>query len=401
MEIFDVIVIGGGPAGIFAAISAKEKKQDAKVLVLEKTNALLSKVKISGGGRCNVTNGCLDPKLLSQNYPRGAKELLPLFYAFGSKETINWFETRGVKLKIEEDGRAFPKSDKSQTIIDALLSEAKTLGVEILLNQKILDVEKSKKAFLIKASEKSFLANSLLLATSNSPEGFEWARKLGHSIQKPIPSLFAFNVPSFSLKNLSGVSVSSVNLKIKDAIFSSLGPILITHFGFSGPAILKLSAWGARYLNEKDYKFELKINWVNLTQEDILSKLLDLKKTSKKTLFSENIFNLPKTLYTAFLDSFKDLFKKKLSDIANKELNSLAQKLHEDIYFVDGKTANKQEFVTCGGITLKEINFKTMESKICPNLFFAGEILDIDGITGGFNFQNCWTTGYIAGKNSV
>jgi predicted Rossmann fold flavoprotein len=382
---FDVIVIGGGAAGFFAALAAKSKGQS--VAILEKTAVLLSKVRISGGGRCNVTHSCFDPANLVKNYPRGHKELLGPFHRFGPKDTIEWFESRGVSLKAEEDGRIFPVTNQSETIIDCLQKEANRLGVEIFLRQKI---EKIEKGFTIYAGQK-FSAKKIILATGSSQEGFAWAEKLGATIQKPVPSLFTFNVPKSPLEELSGVVIDPVHLTVGN--FSQTGPLLITHFGFSGPAALKLSAWAARFLYEKNYCVDLKVNWLPLI--DSLKILIELKqKMPNRTLVAENPFRFPKNFWKVFLKKWAD---KRLNDYSFKELEAICEKIHADIYPVSGKTTNKEEFVTCGGVTLKEVNFKTMESKVCPGLFFAGEILDIDGVTGGFNFQNAWTTGFIAG----
>ncbi|HSX03545.1 MAG TPA: NAD(P)/FAD-dependent oxidoreductase [Rhabdochlamydiaceae bacterium] len=393
----DLVVMGGGAAGIFAAIHAKMACPNAKVIVLEKTAVLLSKVRISGGGRCNVTHALFDPFLLVKNYPRGSKELIGPFQVFQPKDTVEWFESRGVPLKTEPDGRMFPISDDSETIIESLLSQARKLGVEILLRARIQNIIKTEDFFELFPKEGSKIqTRTLLLATGSSPEGYSAAESLGHSIQKPVPSLFTFNVPTSPLKELSGIAVQNVRLKI--ANFVQEGPLLITHFGFSGPAALKLSAWGARYLFEKNYHVELLINWLPaLSQEAIFHLLIQFKRENpQKPFLSENLFGLPKNLWKTFLDS---LANKRSHDISHAQLRNLAEKLHCDHYQVEGKTTNKEEFVTCGGVTLKEVNFKTMESKICPNLFFAGEILDIDGVTGGFNFQSAWTTGYIAGQN--
>lgn len=391
------LVIGGGAAGIFAAITAKATHPKWNVLLLEKTAVLLSKVRISGGGRCNVTHSCFDPRLLVQNYPRGGKELLGPFHRFGPRDTINWFESRGVALKTEEDGRIFPTTDRSETIIECLLSEAKKEGVEIRLRQRIERISKEEKGFQIQLKEGEPLqCEHLLLATGSSPEGYAWAEQLGHTIQKPVPSLFAFNIPDSPLKELSGISLEKVQVKIAGSSFSQSGPLLITHLGFSGPAVLKLSAWAARYLHEKEYQVDLLINWLpDLSREEIGQALLKLKaEFPQKTLAAENLFSLPKNLWRVFASP------KRLADLSHKELQALADKLHGDLYRLNGKTTNKDEFVTCGGVTLKEVDFKTMQSKICPGLFFAGEVLDIDGVTGGFNFQNAWTTGFIAGRES-
>jgi predicted Rossmann fold flavoprotein len=384
---YDVIVIGGGAAGFFAALAAK--KENTRVALLEKSAVLLSKVRVSGGGRCNVTHSCFNPIQLSKNYPRGEKELVGPFHRFQPRDTIQWFESRGVSLKTEADGRMFPVTDSSETIIGCLVGEAKKLGVEIFLKQRVQEIQKTDEGFIVGP----FRAKKLILATGSSAEGHAWAKSLGHTIQPPVPSLFTFNVPNSPLAELSGVSFQKVKLQV--GAFTQTGPLLITHFGFSGPAALKLSAWAARYLFEREYQVELLINWLpDLSLEQIKEQLLSLKKSApQKTLLMENPFQFTKSFWKTIVDP------KRLNDFSQKELYVLAEKLHRDVYQVKGKTTNKEEFVTCGGVTLKEVNFKTMESKICPGLYFAGEVLDIDGVTGGFNFQNAWTTGYIAGNS--
>ena len=396
--VYDVVVIGGGAAGFFAALAAKKENPQAQVVILEKNNVLLAKVRVSGGGRCNVTHACFEPLAFTKHYPRGQKELLGPFHRFQSTNTIEWFQSRGVQLKAEDDGRMFPVTNSSETIIDCFMSEAEKLDVHILLRQRVESVQKMADRFVIHIKDKSAIeAKRLILASGSSAEGHAIAATLGHTIEPPVPSLFTFNVPQSPLAELSGVSVERAKLQIAGTSFSQTGPLLITHFGFSGPAALKLSAWGARYLHEKGYCIDLLINWLpDLKLAEIIHTLLSLKqRTPQKTLLSENPFLLPKSLWKYCCPP------KRLNDFSTKELELLTQKLHADSYPVQGKTTNKEEFVTCGGVSLKEVHFKTMESKICPKLFFAGEILDIDGVTGGFNFQNAWTTGYIAGTESV
>lgn len=391
LTMYDLIVIGGGAAGVFAAISAKLANPNAKVTLLEKSAHLLAKVRISGGGRCNVTHSCFDPALLVQHYPRGGQELRGLFHRFQPRDTIQWFESRGVSLKAEADGRIFPTTDSSETIIECLLSEAKQSGVEILVRQKIDRVTKSEKGFDVGP----YSTRKLILATGSGADGHTWASQLGHTIQKPVPSLFTFNIPTSPLKELSGISVESVELKILGTSLSQKGPLLITHFGFSGPAALKLSAWGARVLHEQQYQVQLAVNWLpEYNRSELLEILVQLKKTApQKTLLSENPFKFPKNLWKTLLND-----ERRMNDFSLKDLQAFVQKLQENIYQVEGKTTHKEEFVTCGGVTLKEVQFKTMESKICPGLYFAGEILDIDGVTGGFNFQSAWSTGAAAGR---
>ncbi len=366
----DLIIIGGGAAGIFAAIAAKEANKDASVVVLEKSLALLAKVRISGGGRCNVTHACFDPLELTKNYPRGAKELIAPFHRFSPNDTIAWFESRGVKLKAEADGRIFPFSDSSQSIIDCLLNEANRLGVEIRTRWRVESIRKVNDHFLI---NDELSCQRVLLATGSSANGHEWAKSLGHTIEQAIPSLFTFHSPTSPLKDLSGISMPDVEVRLKGFSKRIRGPILITHFGFSGPAIIKLSAWAAPFMFEHSYKAELIINWLpELSSHQI-------QETNVAHYFSKSLW--------------RTLVDEKMTD------QIIAEKLHADRYQIDGKTTFKKEFVTCGGINRKEVNFKTMESKICPGLFFAGEVLDIDGVTGGFNFQNAWTTAFIAANS--
>lgn len=393
----DVAVIGGGAAGFFAALTAKERNPSARVVILEKTAVLLSKVRVSGGGRCNVTHACFSPKELVLSYPRGHKELLGPFHLFAPKDTIAWFESRGVAIKAEEDGRCFPVSDSSETIIRALVDEAKKLGVIIELRQNIEKIEQTLDGFtLFVKGREQVHAKKVILATGSSSAGFAFAESLGHTIEPPVPSLFTFNIPDFALKDLSGISFAKAGVSIRGTSFSYEGPLLITHFGLSGPAVLKLSAFAARYLHEKNYTVEIAVRWIpDLSLEQIQEALLALKKRlPAASLISENPFHLPKNFWKTFVHDTK-----RLNDFSVKELTSLATRLFADVYLMNGKTTHKEEFVTCGGVSLKEVSFKTMESKKCPGLFFAGEILDIDGITGGFNFQNAWTTGFIAGTS--
>lgn len=358
-----IVVVGGGAAGFFAAIAAKTAFPDASVTLHEKTNKVLSKVRISGGGRCNVTHACFDPKLLVKNYPRGSKELLGPFHRFQPADTVEWFSERGVELKTEADGRMFPTTNSSETIIDCLLNEAKRVGVEIKLQSKL--------------SLNELKADRLILATGSAKGGYEIAKHFGHTIQSPVPSLFTFNIPDFPLESLSGISLENVCLKLEGTKLVQEGPLLITHWGFSGPAALKLSAFGARYLAEQNYEVQLCIDWLPQFSVDELMPLLTLKNLRSVPL--------PKRLWRL------------LCGVQKLNPRKLCEKLKADRYLVKGKTTNKEEFVTCGGVTLSEVNFKTMESKLHPGLYFCGEILDIDGITGGFNFQNAWTTGWIAG----
>ncbi len=398
-----MIVIGGGAAGIFGAIAAKTANTHSCVAVLEKTSAILSKVKISGGGRCNVTHSCFDLKELVKNYPRGHQEMLGPFFRFGPQDTLNWFALRGVEIKKEQDGRMFPTSDSSQTIIDCLRKECDSLGVEILYKQKIVSVHKEGSMFKI-CFENSppMFAKTVLLATGSSPQGHLLASLLGHTVTPTVPSLFTFNVPNFTLKDLSGICVLDAKVTIKDSCFSQRGPLLIAHFGFTGPAVIKLSAWGARYLAEHNYQHLISINWLpHLTPGHIKQHLVELRKSSKiKQIATDNPFKLPKQLWKHFCDLALSATQKKWTDLSNQELDNLMYLLTAQEFFIEGKSTNKEEFVTCGGVDLKEICFKSMESKLCKGLYFAGEVLDIDGVTGGFNFQNAWTGSFIAGSSA-
>lgn len=403
MSVFDLIIIGGGAAGFFAALAAKEGKSDASVLVLEKSSQLLTKVRVSGGGRCNVTHACFDPMQLVKNYPRGNKALISPFTRFQPNDTINWFKARGVQLKIEEDGRMFPITDNSQTIIDCLQSEARKMKVDIRTKQTVESIQCDGRFCLKMASGDILECKSLLLATGSSPQGHLLAQSLGHTIQPPVPSLFTFNVPNSSLKGLEGIAVESAEIRIMDSTLSQVGPLLITHWGFSGPAALKLSAWGARLLHEKNYKVQIAINWIpNLSLNDLINRLKQERQHQpSQTIGNCNPFTLPKNLWRRLLEVISIDHQKRLSEMSNETLSTIAQKLHADIYQVDGKTTYKEEFVTCGGVSLNEVDFKTMESRLCPHLYFAGEVLDIDAVTGGFNFQNAWTTGWIAGHAAM
>jgi predicted Rossmann fold flavoprotein len=389
------IVIGGGAAGVFAAIRCKTLNPSAQVILLEKTNQLLAKVRISGGGRCNVTHACFDPVKLSQNYPRGSKELIGPFHHFQAKDTVLWFEERGVALKTESDGRMFPITDSSETIIQCLLQAASVAGVEIRKQQRVESIQKKEDRFLIQLDDQQIHADAVLLATGSSSWGYSAAKELGHTLVEPVPSLFTFNIPTSPLLDLSGISVPEVIVSLKDASFRQQGPLLLTHWGFSGPAILKLSAWAARKLHELDYKATLLINWTASPNQEILYQSLLQKKQESPLQTIPPI--LPSNLLARLCAALHIDSTTPLGKLSNKALAQLAAKLHSDAYAIEGKTTYKQEFVTAGGVDLKSIDFRTMESKITPGLFFAGEILNIDGITGGFNFQNAWTTGWLAG----
>jgi predicted Rossmann fold flavoprotein len=399
-----VIIIGGGAAGYFAAIQCAEANRQAKVILLEKSAKVLQKVKISGGGRCNVTHACFDLKLLAKNYPRGEKHLKSAFSRFFTQDTVNWFEQKKVKLKAESDGRMFPETDDSQTIIDCLESEVARLKIEV---RKETGVKRITPSFhggfdLQLSNETKLHCHRVIVATGGSPksEGLDWLKELGLRVEQPVPSLFTFNIPHSELLQLQGIAVNPVRVRILDTKLENCGPLLITHWGVSGPAVLKLSSLGARVLAEKDYQFKAQISWLeNKKEESVRQELFNLKAANPSRqvggLFP---FQLPKRLNTYLLDKAGVDEKSNWGEVSKEQLNQLIQCLLYDTYEVSGKTTFKEEFVTCGGIHLDDIDFKTMESKRMRGLHFAGEVLDIDGITGGFNFQAAWTTGFIAGR---
>jgi predicted Rossmann fold flavoprotein len=397
---FDLVVVGGGPGGVFAGLTAKNSNKGAKVIVLEKGASILSKIKVSGGGRCNVTNATFDPKELSLNYPRGGKELISAFHHFQPKDMISWLEEKGVSLKIDKSNKVFPSSDDSQTIIDCFLREIKKSDLRVNLNQNIVDISKKDNIFELLLDDRDIVTKRLLLATGSSPEGLKYAAKLGHSFDPFIPSLFSFKIGGSDIIKLAGVSLDNVQASLKSSSYTVKGPFLITHEGFSGPSVINLSSFGAKFLYEKNYKALLEINWLNnFSKDQILQLLLKTKdQNPKKSLSRINPFSLPSKLWNYFLSFFGDSFSCAISHIPNNKFVLLSQKLASDEYQIISKSKNKGEFVSCGGINLKEIDFKDMQSKKCENLYFAGELLNIDGITGGYNLQNCWTTGFIAGQ---
>jgi predicted Rossmann fold flavoprotein len=390
---WDCIIIGGGAAGFFAAITLKHLEPKRRVLVLEKTNVLLTKVRISGGGRCNVTHRCFEPKELVRHYPRGSKELLGAFHRFQPQDTVDWFSERGVRLVVEGDGRMFPSTHSSETIAKTLLDEAQRFGVAIRTQAKVRKLERVDGGFLLSLDDGEALRCwSLVLATGSSRDGHQWAQQLGHRIEAPVPSLFTFNCPTSPLKALSGVSVPRARVSLPGTPFEAEGPLLLTHFGFSGPAILRTSAFAARWLAEQGYKAALQISWLPDRKEDqILAELQQCKLSHpKRMVATHSPYELPQSLWAALVPELR------WQDLSQKQMRVLAERLLRDRYLIDGKTTHKEEFVTAGGVCLKQIAFQTMESTQCPGLFFAGEILNVDGVTGGFNFQNAWTTGYLA-----
>ena len=395
-----IIIIGGGAAGFFAAITIAEANPKAEVIILEKGEKVLQKVKISGGGRCNVTHACFDPRELVEFYPRGKRELLGPFHQFMTGDTMEWFENRGVPLKIEEDNRIFPESNSSQSIIDCFTTAAENAGVKVLLNQNVNSVVEKGEQFEIITSEETFVADKLLIAAGSNPKIWELAKSLGHTIVEPVSSLFTFNINDKRIKEIPGISVPNAIVKIVGEKLESSGPLLITHWGLSGPAILKLSAFGARILADKNYQYNIEVNWLSKSSEKVLRILKSIKeKESKKQVIVRSQFaDIPKRLWERLVLASDIRFDARWADLSNKHLQYLADQLTKCQFNANGKSTFKDEFVTSGGISLKEIDFKRFESRIHKNLFFAGEILDIDAVTGGFNFQNAWTGGFISGN---
>jgi predicted Rossmann fold flavoprotein len=397
-----IVVIGGGAAGFFAALSAKIHYPENEVIIYEKLNKVLSKVKISGGGRCNVTHACFDNKELASKYPRGENYLRKAFEQFNANDTIEWFKKRGILLKTYPDGCIFPQSNDSQTIIDCFLGEAKRLGVKVMMNQSIQKISKSKAGFELITQTSKINADKVIITTGGQPKksGMLWLEDLGHSIIEPVPSLFTFNMPGNSISTLMGNVVEKATVKVEGTKLIGKGPLLITHWGMSGPAILLLSAWGARILYEKNYQFAILVNWLDemkdLTLREMMSEIM--KDHGGKMIGNLNPFPVTNRMWHYLLEKSEIHPETRWKDLGKKNVNKLVNTLLNDRYQVSGKTTFKEEFVTAGGVALTEVDFKTMESKVVSGLYFAGEILDIDGITGGFNFQAAWTTGFIAGK---
>lgn len=398
-----IVVIGGGAAGFFGAISCANHPH-TQVTLLEASRQPLAKVRISGGGRCNVTHACFDPAGLVQNYPRGGKALRGAFTRFQASDTVDWFAAHGVQLKTEPDGRMFPITDSSETIVDCLMKVAASVGVEIRTVAPVVSVSRQTEGFEISLkSGETLLCDRLLLATGSSQVGYQIAHQLGHQIEPPVPSLFTFNILDKELKQLAGISLDSVLLRLSIDGKNQLeqtGPLLITHWGLSGPAVLKLSAWGARPLHDCHYQATLLIDWLpQFKPETLRQKLLDVKSEwSRRTISTSCPYELPRRLWQYLISRIGIGLEDRWAELSNKTLNQLVQELTQGRYPINGKGVFKEEFVTCGGVSLKQVNFKTMESRLCPDLYFAGEILDIDGVTGGFNFQSAWTTAWLAGQ---
>ncbi|CAN5906473.1 NAD(P)/FAD-dependent oxidoreductase [soil metagenome] len=398
---FDIIIIGGGAAGFFAAINAARLAPGKTVAIFEKNTKLLSKVRVSGGGRCNVTHACFDDRELVKFYPRGGKELRGAFSRFSVKDTIAWFRERGIELKTEADGRMFPLSNTSETIVECLLSEAKKQNVEILLQREVNEIEADADGFLLSVNEnEKFSCQKLIIAAGGNSKnaGYDFILKTGHTIISPVPSLFTFNMPGNRISELMGVSVENATVKIEGTAIKTNGPLLITHWGMSGPAVLKASAWGARELAEKKYHFTAAVNWLGENkEEEVFEKLVQCRSEfNAQLVINANPYQLVKRLWQFLVKKSGLDYEMRWADLSNKHIRKLAQILVNDRFEVNGKTTFKEEFVTCGGIKLSEVDFKTMESRKQKGLFFVGEVLDIDGVTGGFNFQSAWTTAWIA-----
>lgn len=401
-----IAILGGGAAGIFSAISAKENYPKAEVVVFEKSKNLLSKLKISGGGRCNVTNACADMHELEKAYPRGGRFLKKAFYTFSTKDTVQWFEDRGVKLITQEDNCIFPESQNSQTIIDCFLNEVDRLKISIVLETRIVEIVPNHSKLELHFKESKPLSfDKVIVATGGSPKrkGLEWLEKLNHHIEEPVPSLFTFNMPLEVITKLMGVVVENTIVSIQGEKIQAVGPLLITHWGMSGPAIIKLSSFAARILSDNNYRFVVQVNWVNNKNNALVLKTLEGIKQQhpKKKLVSIKPFSLPERLWVHLLEKSALSPEKRWVELGKKGMNRMVELLTNDTYKAEGKTTFKEEFVTCGGVSLKDVDVKTMQSKQVKNLYFAGEVLDIDGITGGFNFQAAWTTGFIAGKLKI
>ncbi len=401
-----ISIIGGGAAGFFAAISAKQHNPTAHVQILEKTSHFLAKVKISGGGRCNVCHAEFNNRKLAEHYPRGEKFLKKAFEQFDATSTMEWFEQRLVALKTYYDGCVFPLSNTSQSIIDCFLREAKKLDIELLLHHSIDTIEKLEAGgFVLRSKDKTITTDRVIVTTGGQPKlsGLHWLESLGHQVIPPVPSLFTFNMPEEPIKEFMGLVVEKATVRIEGQKLVGKGPLLITHWGMSGPAILQLSAWGARSLAEVNYQFSILVNWLDETKEsDLREQLENTRKVHGGKMISNHCpFPIPARLWNFLLSKNEIILSSRWIETNPKQINKLVNTLLNDRYQVQGKTTFKEEFVTAGGIDLTEIHVQSMESKLVPGLFFAGEIMDIDGITGGFNFQAAWTTGFIAGKNAA
>ncbi|WP_417786008.1 NAD(P)/FAD-dependent oxidoreductase [Tenacibaculum sp.] len=392
-----VIIIGGGAAGYFTAINAKELNPELDITILEKGKEVLQKVKISGGGRCNVTHACFEPKELTKFYPRGEKELLGPFHKFMTGDTFEWFENRGVPLKIEEDNRVFPEANTSQAIIDCFQNAVDNLGITVLKNHGVNSVYQQDEKWVINTKNQDFEADFVVVAAGSSKKVWDLCKTLNHTIIEPVPSLFTFNIKDKRIIDLGGISVPNAEVTLVGTNLENSGPLLITHWGLSGPAILKLSAFGARILADKNYQYNVLVNWLGQDTNSVFSALQGLKKSqAKKQVSLKSPFSdIPRRLWERLVAASEIKNNQNWADVSNKQLQNLANQLTKGLFNANGRTTFKEEFVTAGGVDLKEINFKRFESKKYKNLFFVGEVLNIDAVTGGFNFQNAWTGGFI------
>lgn len=404
MNYADIIIVGGGAAGYFSAINIAEKKPNLSIHILEKSKEVLQKVRVSGGGRCNVTHACFEPKPLTKFYPRGEKELIGPFYQFCSGDTVAWFEKKGVALKIEEDGRMFPETDSSETIVNCLTKAATKNKINLVLNTRVDELippKGAKDLWKIIAGKETYKCKSIVMASGSNPKVWKILEHLNHKIVAPVPSLFTFNIKDKRIKYLMGISVPNAQVKVLGEKLEANGPLLITHWGLSGPGILRLSAWGANKLNALKYHFKIKVNWVYpLSFEEVSENLQQIKTNqAKQKVSTQAPFKLPKRLWYKMMEDADISEEKRWADINKKMMQALIHEISSATFEVKGKSTFKEEFVTAGGVDLKEVNMKTFESKLYPNLFFAGEILNIDAITGGFNFQAAWTGGWIVSEN--
>ncbi|MFN8265314.1 MAG: NAD(P)/FAD-dependent oxidoreductase [Chitinophagaceae bacterium] len=396
-----LVVIGGGAAGFFCAVTAARLAPGLKVLIVERSNKYLSKVRVSGGGRCNVTNSCDDITEMSSRYPRGSHFVRKAFHQFFTTDTIEWFQKRGVPLKAEPDGRMFPVSNTSESIVNCLVKEANQYGVELLPGREVTDIrEVNNSAVVVLKDGQELLADFIVVACGGFPkaEQFGFLRSTGHTIVPPVPSLFTFNIPDPKLTALMGVSLPSVTIKIQGSKLKQTGPLLITHWGLSGPSVLRLSAWGATELAEKQYRFQIVVNWLNEMKEEEVKQLMQSIRTANgsQKVTNQNPFRFPTRFWDYLVSEAEINAETRWADLSAKTQNKLIQLLTAQVFTVNGKTTFKEEFVTAGGVSLKEIDVNTMQSKRMNHLYFAGEIMDVDGITGGYNFQHAWTSGYIA-----
>jgi len=400
---YDLIVVGGGAAGFYAAVQAVEMQPRLRVIILEKSGRLLSKVRISGGGRCNVTHHCFEPGPLSKHYPRGAKQLRRIFNDYAARETVDWFSRRGVKFKTEEDGRMFPTTDNSATIVNALLDRARELGIVVKTSAAVKAIHPIADSLEVTTDEVRYIGRNVLVAIGGHPraDAYEFITRLGHTLRPPVPSLFTFNDPERRFADLMGISVPSGEIRIAGTKFRQSGPVLVTHWGLSGPAVIRLSAWAAEWLHEVNYRFQILVSWIGNTNEDEVRDYLMEQRSARarQKVTGHPLYGLPSRLWVR-LCALSEIEEDRIwSDMGIKHINRLVEHLHRCVFSITGKTTFKEEFVTCGGVNLNEVNLDTLESKRIKGLYFAGEVLNIDGETGGFNFQAAWSTAWLCARS--